>query len=77
MKVKMFSLDTVTNGGKVVDYKFPISVKEEKSNVLSKIKEMMSRLGRPYSIYVSPKEFENDDIKSFDEIEEFLKKSLE
>ena len=78
MKAKVFSIDTTTFSMKAVDFNFYVDIKHSPENIKASMKEIMSSIGKQYSIFVSPKEREVDDdkVKMDQEIKEFLEKSL-
>lgn len=75
-KAKGFSLDTTTLGGKAIDFKFFVINTKDKSDITDFIRETMKEIGKPYSIYVSPKTFEVEKTMSFEQIKQNIKDAL-
>lgn len=76
MKAKAFSIDSITSANKPIDFNFFVDKNLERDKIKSSIKELMVRLNKPYSIYISPKDFEVDKIMSMEDILKFLEESL-
>lgn len=76
MKAKKFSIDSITKAGKPVDFNFCVDKDLERNDIKSDIKQLMQKLNKPYSIYISPKEFEVDKIMSMKDIIFYLEESL-
>lgn len=74
MKAKVFCIDTTTFGGKHLSLNFYVPSKNEPKSIAASVKEIMSSIGKTYSIYVSTKDTDVDDsiVKEFAEIKSEL-----
>jgi hypothetical protein len=77
MKSKIFTIATFSLvSGKLLDFKFFVDENLKRENICATIKEFMNDINPKYSIYVSPKIWDTDEIKTYQEIKAILEKAI-